>query len=106
MGAAASIGAQHVPAIKEAYEAKKAEEGITDEALFDFMSKMIADLPKEDAPVAEVAAENPAAEASPVAEGDAAAAPAEAEAEPAPAAEAPAEAAAEAPAEEAAPAAE
>jgi len=105
MGAAASV--EQFPSLKEAYEAKKAEEGITDEALFEFMKGEIEKLQAAggEAAPAEAAAETPAADAAPAAEETPAAdaAPAEAAAEAAPAAEeAAADAApAEAPAEEA-----
>ena len=66
MGAAASIDVTHVPGIKEAYEKKKAEESITDEALFEFMNLYIAGLekPAETAPVEAAAGET--AETAPV----------------------------------------
>ena len=89
MGAAASINVEHVPGLKELYEAKKAE-GADDAAILEAINAHIASL----APAVEEAAA-PAAEE--------AAAPA---AEEAPAAEAPAAEEAAPAAEEAAPAAE
>mmetsp|Transcript_21206 Transcript_21206/g.47094 ORF Transcript_21206/g.47094 Transcript_21206/m.47094 type:complete len:106 (-) Transcript_21206:89-406(-) len=99
MGAAASIKPENFADIKTSYEAKKKEEGITDEALFEYMKGIIeakGGSMDGEAPAAEAAAEAPA-EAVPApteekeAPADAVAVPAEVEAVAADAEAAPAE---------------
>jgi len=62
MGAAGSVQLEQFPGLKEAYEEKSKEEGITDDALFEYMKGLVEAAQSTLSEVAPVEGEEPAAD--------------------------------------------